>query len=57
MDSLPESRSLVSIEIADSAIVEFQAEKNSSPEQFLMEIIEQWAEENKLTVITYEQGQ
>jgi hypothetical protein len=56
MDSLPESRSLVSIEIADSAIVEFQAEKNSSPEQYLMEIMEQWAEENRLTIAAYEEN-
>jgi hypothetical protein len=53
---LPESRPLVSIEIADAAIVEFQAEKNASPEQYLMEIIEQWAEENRLTIAAYEEN-
>lgn len=56
MDKLPEGTPLVSIKISDKAIVEFQAENNSYPESYLIEIIEQWAEESGLTMSTYQIG-
>ena len=54
MDHLPEGTPLVSIEITESEIIEFQAKHNSCPEDHLIAIIEQWAEENELKVSNYE---
>lgn len=54
MDQLPEGTPLVSIEISNSQIIEYQAEDNSRPDDHLIEIIEQWAEETQLGVTSYD---
>ncbi len=55
MDKLPEGTPLVSIEVSGKLIKEYQGQNNSYPEAHLIEIIEQWAEENELAVSAYEE--
>lgn len=53
MDQLPEGEPVVTMELEEREIVEFQAYDNTEPDKTIMSILQKWATENKVKLGYY----